>query len=164
MENFSGATPYLSFWLDGELYAFDIDNVVEVTELPKITKVPQCADYIKGVFNFRGEILPTIDVRTKCHLDELAPGSISEDDIDDRAVIVLEINKDDPDLHLIAGAIVDKVSDVVNIKPIDIIRIHDFDSKIDASLSDGVYNHDGKIITILQTAKILAMDDTIVNE
>ena len=153
MENFSGATPYLSFWLDDDLYAFSINNVVEVTERPKITTVPQCADYIKGVFNFRGEILPAIDVMTKCHLT-----STHEANEEDSAVIVLETNKDEPDNHLIAGAIVEKVSDVISIKPIDIIPIHNFDSKIDASLAEGIYNHEGKIVTILDTSKILAQE------
>lgn len=152
MENFSGAAPYLSFWLDNELYAFDINNVVEVMELPKITTVPQCAEYIKGVFNFRGEILPAIDVMTKCHLV-----STHDAPADDKAIIVLDINKDDPDNHLTAGAIVEKVSDVINIKPIDVIPIHDFDTKIDAEFAEGIYNYDGKIITILNTSKILAL-------
>jgi purine-binding chemotaxis protein CheW len=154
MENFSGAAPYLSFWLDNELYAFDINNVVEVMELPKITTVPQCAVCIKGVFNFRGEILPAIDVMAKCNLV-----CTHETSDDDKAIIVLDINKDDPDSHLTAGAIVEKVSDVINIKPIDIIPIHDFDTKIDAAFAEGIYNHDGKIITILNTAKILALNN-----
>ncbi|MCR5453645.1 MAG: chemotaxis protein CheW [Bacteroidales bacterium] len=187
MENFSGASPYLSFLLNNELYAFDIGNVVEVTEYPKITAVPQCAAYITGVFNFRGEILPAIDVMTKCNLkrnqdapiDTVAPSvapsdtssdtssdASSDDDgeviadvyIDDRAIIVLDINRDDPELHLTAGAIVEKVSDVINIKPIDIIPVHDFDTKIDASFVEGIYNYDGKIITILDTSKILALN------
>lgn len=156
MENFSAASPYLSFLLDDELYAFDISNVVEVTELPKITIVPQCADYIKGVFNFRGEILPTIDVMTKCHL-----ACMHEVSDEEKSVIVLDINKDDPETHLTAGVIVDKVSDVVNIKPIDIITIHNFDTKIDASFVDGIYNNDGNIITILNTYKVLAQDSKV---
>ena len=155
MENYSGATPYLSFWLDDQLYAFSIVNVVEVTERPKITVIPQCVEYIKGVFNFRGEILPAIDVMSKCHLVR-----IHDPKDDDSSVIVLETNKEDPDLHLIAGAIVEKVSDVINIKPIDITPIHEFDSHIDASFTVGVYNHNDKIVTILDTQKILALENT----
>ncbi|MBQ1696742.1 MAG: purine-binding chemotaxis protein CheW [Bacteroidales bacterium] len=153
MENYSGATPYLSFWLDDQLYAFSINDVVEVTERPKITAVPQCAPYIKGVFNFRGEILPAIDVIEKCHL--VRSTEVEEDDC---AVIVLETSKDDPDSHLIAGAIVERVSDVISIKPIDIVPMQDFNSQIDASLAEGVYNHEGKIVTILDTSKILSQD------
>jgi purine-binding chemotaxis protein CheW len=155
MENYSGATPYLSFWLDDQLYAFSINNVVEVTETPKITVIPQSVEYIKGVFNFRGEILPAIDVMVKCHLVRT-----HEPQSDDSAVIVLEANKEDPDAHLIAGAIVERVSDVISIKPIDIIPIHDFDSHIDPLLTEGVYNHEDKIVTILDTQKILALENT----
>ena len=155
MENYSGATPYLSFWLNDQLYAFSIDNVVEVTEWPKITVIPQSVDYIKGVFNFRGEILPAIDVMSKCRLVRT-----HEPSDDENSIIVLEINKEDPDFHLIAGAIVERVSDVINIKPIDIVPIHDFDSHIDPSLAEGVYNYDGRIVTILDTNKILALENT----
>lgn len=143
----------MSFWLDDQLYAFSIDNVVEVTERPKITVIPQCVEYIKGVFNFRGEILPAIDVMVKCHLVRT-----HEPQSDDSAVIVLEVNKEDPDFHLIAGAIVERVSDVINIKPIDIVPIHDFDSHIDPQLTEGVYNYEDKIVTILDTQKILALE------
>lgn len=153
MENYSGATPYLSFWLDDQLYAFSINNVVEVTETPKITVIPQSVEYIKGVFNFRGEILPAIDVMVKCHLVRT-----HEPQSEDSAVIVLEVNKEDPDFHLIAGAIVERVSDVINIKPIDIVPIHDFDSHIDPQLTEGVYNYENKIVTILDTQKILALE------
>ena len=156
MENYSGATPYLSFWLDDQLYAFSINNVVEVPERPKITAIPQCDHYIKGVFNFRGEILPAIDVMAKCHLTRIYEPVADED----CAIIVLETNKEDADLHLIAGAIVERVSDVISIKPIDIIPINDFDSHIDASLSEGVYNHEDKIVTILNTQKILALENS----
>ena len=145
----------MSFWLDDQLYAFSIDNVVEVTERPKITVIPQCVEYIKGVFNFRGEILPAIDVMDKCHLVRT-----HEPQSDDSAVIVLEVNKEDPDFHLIAGAIVERVSDVINIKPIDIVPIHDFDSHIDPQLTEGVYNYEDKIVTILDTQKILALENT----
>ncbi|MBQ4405781.1 MAG: purine-binding chemotaxis protein CheW [Bacteroidales bacterium] len=155
MENYSGATPYLSFWLDDQLYAFSIDNVVEVTERPKITVIPQSVEYIKGVFNFRGEILPAIDVMDKCHLVRT-----HEPQSEDSAVIVLEVNKEDPDLHLIAGAIVERVSDVINIKPIDIIPVQDFDSHIDPKFTQGIYNYDDKIVTILDTQKILALENT----
>ena len=155
MDNYSAANPYLSFWLDDQLYAFSIDNVVEVAECPKITVIPQCVEYIKGVFNFRGEILPAIDVMAKCHLVRT-----HEPQSDDSAVIVLEVNKEDPDLHLIAGAIVERVSDVITIKPIDIIPVHDFDAHIDPQLTQGVYNYDDKIVTILDTQKILALENT----
>jgi len=129
--------------------------VVEVTERPKITVIPQSVEYIKGVFNFRGEILPAIDVMVKCHLVRT-----HEPQSDDSAVIVLEVNKEDPDHHQIACAKVERVSDVINIKPIDKIPVQDFDSHIDPQLTQGIYNYDDKIVTILDTQKILALENT----
>lgn len=158
MENYSGATPYLSFWLNEELYAYKVEDVIEVLEMQKITVIPKSPSYIMGVINFRGEILPVIDVRKKCDLE-----SDKKIDTDNSVIVVLEIFKDDPDRQLTVGSIVESVSDVVQIKPIDIMRVPDFDTKINADLTEGIFRHDDKFITILDTTKIFSLSYTSSN-
>jgi purine-binding chemotaxis protein CheW len=153
MENYSGAVPYLSFWLNDELYAYKVDNVVEVLELQKITVVPKSESYIMGVLNFRGEILPVIDVRKKCGLN-----SSRDILVEDSVIIVLNVNKEDTDNIVYVGSIVERVSDVIHIKPIDIVQIHEFDSKIDSSLTEGIYNYDGNFVTLLDVHKLFAIN------
>ncbi len=158
MGNYSGATPYLSFWLNDELYAYRVEDVIEVLEMQKITVIPKTPPYIMGVINFRGEILPVIDVRKKCGLE-----SSQNLNTPDSVIVVLEINKDDSDNSLTVGSLVESVSDVVNVKPIDIMPIPEFDTKINAELTEGIFRHDDKFITILDTNKIFSLNNYISN-
>jgi len=153
MSNYSGATPYLSFWLNEELFAYKVEDVIEVLEMQKITVVPQSQPYIMGVINFRGEILPVIDVRKKCGLD-----SSKQMDNADSVIVVLEICKDDPDNRITVGSIVESVSDVVQVKPIDIKPVPEFDTKINAELTEGIFSHGDRFITIFDTQKIFALN------
>lgn len=153
MENYSGATPYLSFWLNDELYAYRVEDVIEVLEMQKITVIPKTPPYIMGVINFRGEILPVIDVRKKCGLD-----SSQNLNTQDSVIVVLEINKDDADNSLIVGSLVEKVSDVANIKPIDIMPIPEFDTKMNAELTEGIFRFNDRFVTILDTNKIFSLN------
>ncbi len=158
MGNYSGATPYLSFWLNDELYAYRVEDVIEVLEMQKITVIPKTPPYIMGVINFRGEILPVIDVRKKCGLE--ASKNLNTPD---SVIVVLEINKDDSDNSLTVGSLVESVSDVVNVKPIDIMPIPEFDTKINAELTEGIFRHEDKFITILDTNKIFSLNNYISN-
>ncbi|MEQ8224424.1 MAG: chemotaxis protein CheW, partial [Candidatus Eremiobacterota bacterium] len=56
---------YLTFILDGELFALDISKVREVLDYTKITRVPQMPEFMLGVINLRGSVVPVIDMRTK---------------------------------------------------------------------------------------------------
>ena len=152
MENYSNGTSYLSFLLNQELYAYKVSDVIEVIEWQKITVIPQSPNYIMGVINFRGEILPLIDVRKKCGLD-------ASKDFDPQAcvIIVLEINKDDQDNRLTVGSIVDSVSDVVDVKPVDILPIPDFDTKINTDYTEGIFKHNDNFITILDANNIFSL-------
>ncbi|MCQ2249739.1 MAG: chemotaxis protein CheW [Bacteroidales bacterium] len=158
MANYSGATPYLSFWLNDELFAYKVEDVIEVLEMQKITVVPKSQPYIMGVINFRGEILPVIDVRQKCGLDA---GKVF--DPVDSVIVVLEVCKDDPDYRITVGSIVERVSDVVQVKPIDIKPVPEFDTKINAEYTEGIFSHGDRFITILDTTKIFSLGYTSSN-
>lgn len=156
MENYSNGTSYLSFLLNNELYAYRVADVIEVIELQKITIIPQTPPYIMGVINFRGEILPLIDVRKKCGLD-----SSEEFTPDNSVIIVLEIAGDDGDSSLQIGSIVNSVSDVVDVKPVDIMPIPDFDTKINAEYTEGIFKHNGNFITILDANNIFSLNNNL---
>ena len=70
MENYSNIVSYLSFMLNGKIFAVGVDYVLEVLEMQKITSIPKTKPYIKGVINFRGEILPVIDTLLKFGMGE----------------------------------------------------------------------------------------------
>ena len=93
---------YLTFHLAGEDYAIEIKYVTEIVGLQDITEVPDLADYIRGVINLRGKVIPVIDVRLRFLLQPK--------EYDSRTCIII--------IHLLGtsvGLIVDEVSEVINI-------------------------------------------------
>ena len=59
------AGKYLTFLLDGRRYAFSIKKIIEIIEIQDITPVPECPDYMKGIINLRGRVIPLVDMRLR---------------------------------------------------------------------------------------------------
>ncbi|MBW6409626.1 chemotaxis protein CheW [Clostridium weizhouense] len=93
---------YLIFSIDKQCYGIDIKNVIEIICIQPITEVPELPDYIKGVINLRGKIIPVMDIRLKLKKEEK--------EYDDRTcIIILEIK------NICIGLIIDRVLEVANI-------------------------------------------------
>ena len=103
---------YLSFKLDEEVFAANVNQVLEILELPKITRIPQSPAYMRGVINLRGAVLPVIDARLKFGLGQSA-------DTNDSCIIVLDINLGDEKIRI--GLLVDAVEEVLEIDKEDIL-------------------------------------------
>lgn len=99
---------YLTFLLDSESYGIGINNVIEIIGIHPITLVPELPDYIKGIINLRGKIIPVMDVRLRFK-------KAFREYNDRTCIIVVDIN----DLSI--GLIVDSVSEVLVIPDQDII-------------------------------------------
>ncbi len=93
---------YLTFILGSESYAFEIKYVTEIIGIQKVTEVPNIKEYIKGIINLRGIIVPIVDVRKRFGMEQI--------EYDDRAcIIVVKINNTN------IGLIVDEVAEVLSI-------------------------------------------------
>ncbi len=149
MENYSNIVSYLSFMLNGKIFAVGVDYVLEVLEMQKITSIPKTKPYIKGVINFRGEILPVIDTLFKFGMGE---SSLTEKTV----IIVLEI-KSEEHTPLQIGFVADGVKDVVSVKPIDIMDIPEFNDKNNTEYTEGVFKHNDDFITIINVNKIFSL-------
>lgn len=99
----TGIATYLTFRVSEEHYAINVKNVVNILEMFKITKVPHAPDYLKGIINLRGQILPVIDIRLKL-------GIQGQSDLENACILVLEIEKGKETVRF--GGIVDSVKDV----------------------------------------------------
>lgn len=99
----------LSFLADGKFYAFVITDVTDIIEIPPITFIPALPAYIKGLMNHRGKAIPVIDFAARMSLPQPVYNDRS-------CVIVVEIGS------LQAGIMVDRVSDVEDIRPEMIAR------------------------------------------
>jgi purine-binding chemotaxis protein CheW len=94
---------YLIFSIGKEFYGIDIKYVIEIIGIEPITEVPELPDYIRGVINLRGKIIPVMDVRLKFKKEEK--------EYDDRTcIIVVEID------NISIGLIIDTVLEVANIQ------------------------------------------------
>ncbi len=93
---------FLTFNLGEEVYGIEIEYVTEIIGLQQITKIPEVADYIKGIINLRGKIIPVIDMRLKFNKEPI--------EYDDRTCIVVVDTQE-----VIVGLIVDKVAEVMTI-------------------------------------------------
>lgn len=129
MEQFSGEIvkprEYLTFRLGQEEYGIDILKVQEIRGYDAVTRVSGSPDFIKGVINLRGVIAPIVDLRLKFHL-----GDVRYDEF--TVVIILNV------ADRIVGAVVDSVSDVLELTEEQIREAPDFNCLLDQSFIDGL--------------------------
>jgi purine-binding chemotaxis protein CheW len=136
---------YLSFIVCGELFAVNVSKVLEVLQKQNITKVPNAPHYIKGIINFRGEVVPVFESRTKFNL--------SEREIEEPFVIIVLDLSNKNDVYRI-GAIVDKVQDVISISDEDVKPVPAMSKDFNADFIHGIFKLNEKFIMLLDVEKV----------
>ncbi len=142
---------FLTFLLNGEEYGVDILRVQEIKGWDAVTQVPNTPEYVRGVINLRGTIVPIIDLRIRFDMERLEYGPTT-------VVIVLKVVADD-DSSRIMGIVVDGVSDVYNISNDEIKPAPDFGEGIDASFVSGLATVDEKMVIVLDIDNMLNSDE-----
>ncbi len=143
---------YLTFKLGQEIFAANVDKVLSILEMTKITKIPKAPDYIKGIINLRGAVLPLIDTRVKFLM---SPSEITGN----TCVLVLEITKHEEVVKL--GAMVDAVLEVIEINNNDIQPPPSIGKKDNNEFIEGMVNVEDDFIMILDMDKIFSTDEFI---
>jgi purine-binding chemotaxis protein CheW len=141
---------YLTFILDNEEYGISILKIKEIIGMMPITSIPQTPEFVKGVINLRGKVIPVIDLRLKF---EMAAMDYSER----TCIIVVEIQGDSGPIYV--GCVVDAVSEVLNIKSDDIEETPDFGASLDASYILGMAKMEGGVKILLDIDKVLSTDE-----
>jgi purine-binding chemotaxis protein CheW len=141
---------YLTFSLAGEEYGIGILKVKEIIGMMPITIVPQTPDYIKGVFNLRGKVIPVIDLRVKFIMS-------ATDYTERTCIIVVEIVASGR--TVLMSIVVDSVSEVLNIKSADIEETPAFGTKLDTEFILGMAKVGGGIKILLDIDRVLSIDD-----
>lgn len=144
---------YLSFIVSDELYAVNVNKVLEVLDKQYITRVPNAPEYIKGIINFRGEIVPVFESRCKFKLPDRA-------EADAYVVIVFDLSKESEIFRL--GAIVDKVKDVISIEDTDIKSVPSMSKEFNTEFLNGIFKQDDKFIMLLNVEKVFSGDEIAV--
>ncbi len=150
IESITESGQYLTFTLDSEIYSIEISQVREVLDLTKITKVPRMPEFMRGVINLRGGVVPVIDLRRKFEVGVM-------NDTVDTCIIILEISLDDK--MSIIGAIADSVKEVITIEPEEIEQAPKIGTRLDTLFISGMSKKDDDFIIILDVAKVFSSDE-----
>jgi purine-binding chemotaxis protein CheW len=143
---------YLSFTVGNELFATKVGAVLEVLQNIKITTVPNTPDYLKGIINFRGNVVAIVESRIKFNLSERVNGS-------SYAIIVFEtvLEKE----YCTIGLLVDKVNDVIEIEDELVKSVSFIHSELNTDFLVGVFKHQDKFILLIDEVNILSCNEII---
>jgi purine-binding chemotaxis protein CheW len=141
---------YLTFTLDNEVFAINISKVREVLDVLTITKVPRMPDFLRGVINLRGNVVPVIDLRYK-----LGMGAIQQSA--DTCIVIVEIMMGD-ELNYI-GALADSVREVIALEHGQISPPPKLGINIDNQFIKGMGKQDEKFLMILDIDKVLTANE-----
>ncbi|MCK9361991.1 MAG: chemotaxis protein CheW [Syntrophales bacterium] len=137
---------YLTFTLAEEEYGIGILKVKEIIGIMAITTVPRTPEYMKGVINLRGKVIPVVDLRLKFGMEAM-------DYTERTCIIVVEITGDGKKILL--GILVDSVSEVLNIKGSDIEDTPNFGSQLDTEYILGMAKTGGRVKILLDIDRVL---------
>jgi len=141
---------YLTFTLAEEEYGIGILKIKEIIGMMPITPVPQTPEFVKGVINLRGKVIPVVDLRLRFGMEEI-------EYTDRTCIIVVEISGDAGTVQ--TGIVVDSVSEVMNIKSDDIEDSPSFGVKLDTSYILGMAKMEGGVKILLDIDKVMSAEE-----
>ena len=138
---------YLTFKLDKETFALEINQVREVLDYTHITNVPRTPDFLCGVLNLRGNVVPVIDLR-------LSLGMSPSTQSDDTCIVIVEVDIEGDRLQM--GALADSVQEVVEINPGEIGPAPKLGIKLNTEFIKGMGRSGDNFIIILDINQVLS--------
>ncbi|MFH1674803.1 MAG: chemotaxis protein CheW [Pseudomonadota bacterium] len=146
---------YLTFALANEEYGIGILKVKEIIGMMAITTVPQTPDYVKGVINLRGKVIPVLDLRLKFEMEAV-------DYTERTCTVVVEIAGENG--NALMGVVVDSVSEVLNIEGSDIEETPTFGATLDIKYILGMAKTKGGVKILLDIDRALSDTDMLTIE
>jgi purine-binding chemotaxis protein CheW len=141
---------YLTFSLGGEEYGIGILRVKEIIGMMPITIVPRTPGFVKGVINLRGKVIPVMDLRLKFGMEEMSYTERT-------CIIVVEMEGISGSIQM--GIVVDSVSEVLNIKSMDVEETPSFGAKLDTDYILGMAKMNGGVKILLDIDKVLNFEE-----
>ncbi|KFF49815.1 MULTISPECIES: chemotaxis protein CheW [Salinicola] len=142
----AASNEYLVFSLGDEEYAVDILKVQEIRGYENVTRIANVPEFIKGVTNLRGVIVPIIDLRLKFHLENVEYGG---------QTVVIVVNVADR----IVGIVVDGVSDVMSLTPDQIKPAPEFGVTLSSDYLNGIGSLDDRMLVLVDIEKLLTHEE-----
>ncbi len=141
---------YLTFSLKEEEYGIGILKVKEIIGMMPVTSVPRTPEFVKGVINLRGKVIPVMDLRLKFEMESIPY-------TDRTCIIVVEIDSDE--ITVLIGIVVDAVSEVLNIQEEEIEDAPQFGTSLDTSYILGMAKMEGGVKILLDIDRVLSQQE-----
>lgn len=139
------AGKFLTFFLAGEEYGLEILKVHEIIGMLPITRIPRSPDYIRGVINLRGKVIPIMDLRTRF--------SMPAHDTEEACIIVTQIQ------GVQIGIVVDQVSEVANVTEDQVEDTPNFGADVHTEFLLGLAKQGGKVKLLLDIDRVLTLTE-----
>lgn len=150
-ENISNS--YLTFELGGELFAISVFKVIEIIEFPDVTQVPNSPEYLLGVINLRGTVIPLVDTRQKFSMS-------LESDLSESSVIIMELEIEDE--KMLVGGVMDKVLDVIELNEDDVKPSPTLGSKYKPEFVLGMGEYEEQFYMMIDIDRVFSTEEIIV--
>ena len=141
---------YLTFKLDQEVYALDITQVREVLDFTEVTKVPRMPEFMRGVINLRGGVVPVVDLRLKFDMAK------SERTVD-TCIIIMELDIEGEKTYL--GALADSVQEVITLEADQIEPPPKIGTRLDTEFIKGMGKRNDELIIILDIDRVFSSSE-----
>lgn len=145
-----GTALYLTFKLDEEVFSIDVSQVREVLDLTTITRVPKAPEFMRGVINVRGNVVPVVDLRVKFGMSK------TESTVNTR-IIVMDLTLDEE--SVILGAIADSVHEVLELAADQIEPPPKIGSRWQTDFVRGIGKREDQFIMILDVDRVFSSDE-----
>jgi purine-binding chemotaxis protein CheW len=143
---------YLTFMIRSEEYAVSILKVKEIIEYDTVTEVPKTPEWVRGVINLRGSVVPVIDLAPKFRLAPSVAGKLT-------CIVITEVQREGG--ATVMGVMADSVCEVIDLKPQDIEEPPTFGTRIKLDYLLGMARSGKKFCLILDTENVLSTDDLL---
>lgn len=142
---------FLTFVLNDEVYGIGILHIREIIDYDKLTVVPLMPDFISGVINLRGNVVPVVNLARRFEHDPKAIGKRT-------SIVIIDV-KDSDGQAVEVGIVVDIVNEVIELADTDIAAAPTFGAKIRADFIQGMGKIDDKLMILLDVDHVLAIDE-----
>ncbi len=149
-DNKAESKQFLTFQLAGEVYGVDILDIREIIDYGNLTSVPMMPEFIAGVINLRGAVVPVVSLASRFGQ---APTEINKR----TSIVIIEVREGDTTSEM--GIIVDTVNEVMDIQPEDIVVPPAFGTKIRTDFIRGMARVNGRLLILLDVSHVLSVDE-----
>lgn len=152
VEGITETCQFLTFKLEDEIYAIDIQQVREVLDFTDVTKVPRMPEFMKGVINLRGGVVPVVDLRLKF---EMSPTERTVD----TCIIIIELSIDGD--QTLIGALADSVQEVLSLDPNQLEPAPKIGTRLRTEFIKGMGKKNEEFIIIVDIDKVFSVDELV---